>query len=233
MIVEQADIGLAATGWPPPEAPIGLLSAAEVQVRQELARELHDRVTPILTAMLVEMEQHRRAHPEHPIAAHLSQFQDDTRLVLSNLREMLSGLRGREDMGGRFVESLRELAVNFTAETGIPVQVRVSGGWPRRLSTISAVNLHHIITEALNNVRRHSGAHRASVSLRVKGGQAVVTVRDWGRGFLWQVRRDEGGSYGILGMRERAHLLGGELVVEPARPTGIIVRVVVPEAGLE
>jgi two-component system, NarL family, sensor histidine kinase UhpB len=230
--VEEAESSIASAAWRPRGAPARERSA-EVRVRQDLARELHDRVSSILTTMLVDMERYRRSHREQPVAAQLSQMQDDTRLALNNLREVVSGLRGGQELSTRFVEAVRrDLVGGFSAETGIPAQVRVARDWPRRLSTIAATNLYHIIAEALSNIQRHSGARRASVSLLVGGGRATVIVRDQGRGFLRLVREGEAGCFGILGMRERAVVLGGELFVERGRSGGTIVRVVIPEARL-
>jgi two-component system sensor histidine kinase UhpB len=233
--VGGAESRFATVEWRPwAEAPARLEVSAEARVRQDLARELHDRVSSILTTMLVEMEQYRRSHREQPVADQLSQIQDDTRLALNNLREVLSGLRGGQELSTRFVEAVRhDLVRTFSAATGIPVQVRVARDWPSRLSTIAAINLYHIIAEALNNVRRHSGADRARVSLQMGAGQATVIVRDWGKGVLWLVREGDAGSFGILGMRERAVVLGGALVVERGRPDGTVVRVVIPEARLK
>jgi two-component system sensor histidine kinase UhpB len=230
--VDEVEGSLVTAEWRPREAPARDWSA-EVRVRQYLARELHDRVSSVLTTMLVEMERYRRSHREQPVAAQLSQMQDDTRLALNNLREVLSGLRGGQELSTRFVEAVRQdLVRGFSAETGIPIVVRVARDWPRRLSTMAATNLYHIIAEALSNIQRHSGARRASVSLLVGGGRATVIVRDHGKGFLRVVREGEAGCFGILGMRERAVVLGGELVLEQGRPGGTMVRVVIPEARL-
>lgn len=208
--------------------------AAEDRVRLELARELHDRVSPLLTAMLVEMEHFKLEQGErHPVVARVSRFQEDTREVLNNLREVLSGLRGGRDLTIEFVEAIRQdLIARFVAETGIPVRFRVSRSWPARLPTVAAINLYRIVGEALANAHRHSGTQRASVTFSVRDELAVVTVRDEGGGVIPLGRDATPGSYGILGMRERALLLGGHLSVSAARPRGTVVRLEVPLSRL-
>ena len=83
--------------------------------------------------------------------------------------------------------------------------------------------LYRVAQEALSNAARHSGADRIGVRVRRADGRVELTVSDDGRGFSFD---EAGGGLGILGMRERALLVGGELGIE-SRPTGTTVRLVV------
>jgi two-component system sensor histidine kinase UhpB len=203
-----------------------------MDVRQELARELHDRVAQTLTTMLVTMEEFKaREFGREHVIDEVSSYQEATREVLSNLREILYGLRGEEDLGSEFVSRAGRLLERFEEMTGIRAQLSVSAGWPARLARHAAANLYRLLEEALNNVRRHSGAHTVDVCLGVQdGGLAILSVRDDGIGALQ--RTGERMGLGMLGMRERAVLLGGELRIEPARPRGTSLTAAIPKERL-
>jgi signal transduction histidine kinase len=95
----------------------------------------------------------------------------------------------------------------------------------------AAVNLYRVLEEALNNVRMHSGANVVAVSFQVADGDlAVVSVTDDGVG-LGPLMGERTGL-GMMGMRERALLLGGELSVEPVRPHGTSLTAVIPKEKL-
>jgi len=207
-------------------------AAGAMHVRQELARELHDRVAQTLTAMLVEMENFKALDfGRELVISEVSSYQAATREVLSNLREILYGLRGEEDLGGEFVARAGRLVERFEERTGIRASLSVSAGWPARLARQAAVNLYRLLEEALTNVRMHSGASVVEVWFGVtEGDLAVLLVRDDGIGALQAIGERTG--LGMLGMRERALLLGGELRIEPVRPHGTSLTAAIPKERL-
>jgi signal transduction histidine kinase len=159
-------------------------------------------------------------------------YQDATREALSNIREILYELRGdEEDLGSEFVARVRRLLERFEEKTGISASLSVSASWPSRLAVQAAVNLYRVLEEALNNVRMHSGANAVAVSFRMEEGDlAVVSVTDDGVGVGPLMGERTG--LGMLGMRERALLLGGELSIEPVRPHGMALTAVIPKERL-
>jgi signal transduction histidine kinase len=207
--------------------------ASATQVRQELARELHDRVAQTLTTMIVEMENFKAGDfARDTVIQEVTSYQEATREVLSNIREILYDLRGdQEDFGQDFPGRLRRLLQGFQEKSGIASKLVVSRGWPRRIAGPAAVNLYRLVEEALNNVRRHSAAREVVVSLQVTDdGLAIVGVRDDGVGITPAIADLLG--YGIRGMRERALLLGGQLKLEPATPRGTQLTAVIPKEKL-
>jgi len=206
--------------------------ASAMEVRQALARDLHDRVTQTLTTMLVEMENFKALEfARDRVINEVSSYQEATREALSNIREILYELRGDEDLGSDFVSRVRRLLERFEEKTGIKASLSVSSGWPSRLAVQAAVNLYRVLEEALNNVRKHSGANAVAVTFQVaEGDLAVVSVTDDGVG-LAPVMGERTGL-GMIGMRERALLLGGELSIEPARPHGTSLTAVIPKEKL-
>jgi two-component system sensor histidine kinase DegS len=204
--------------------------SAESRVRQDLARELHDRVAQTLTAMIVEMEVFKGADfGRDLVIQEVTSYQEATREVLTSIREILYDLRGEEeDIGGDFEGRVRRLLERFEAQSGIDARLTVSRGWPRRLTTVAAVNLYRLVEEALNNVRRHSAARHVRVSLQVTDdGLATVSVQDDGVGISPAIADRLG--FGVRGMEERALLLGGRLRLEPTAPRGTLLTALIPK----
>jgi signal transduction histidine kinase len=104
-------------------------------------------------------------------------------------------------------------------------------GWKRRLDPRAEVVVFRIVQEALNNIAKHSGATEAEVRLEVGDDRLDVTVADNGRGFAPQrLTGAPAGArgLGLLGMRERAGLIGGEFSVDSVIGHGTTVRLRVP-----
>jgi len=205
----------------------------ESEVKRRLARELHDSVAQILTLMVVDMENFKLDQAgQQQVVQRVDSLQESTREVLHNLRQVLYDLREEPSTDSGFVQQVRTLLHRFERSTGISSKLRVSTGWPAGLSAATAHNLYRIVEEALNNVRLHSGAGRVDVHLGANSDGVVLTVKDNGRGLPnGDGTRRQG--MGMLGMRERAVLLGGELDVISNGRGGTTVKAVVPNAAKE
>lgn len=205
----------------------------ESEVKQRLARELHDSVAQILTLMVVDMEHFKLDQAgQDRVVERVDSLQESTREVLHNLRQVLYDLREEPSTESTFVQQVRALLSAFERSTGIRSKLRVSSRWPARLSAATAHNLYRIVEEALNNVRLHSGAARVDVHLAVQGDGVALIVRDDGRGLPWSDGSRRLGM-GVMGMRERAALLGGQLDVTSNGKGGTTVKAVVPKAAKE
>jgi signal transduction histidine kinase len=90
-----------------------------------------------------------------------------------------------------------------------------------------ATAMFRIFQEALTNVARHAQAQHVTVALEKRDGGWLLTIQDDGRG-ITETELDGSGSLGLLGMRERAHLLGGETVIRRADPRGTVLEVSLP-----
>jgi two-component system sensor histidine kinase UhpB len=203
--------------------------SADDRIKRELARELHDQVVQDLTAMLIDLENFKR-EPFDSLTTvrQVDSVQGGLRTMLGRLRGMLYGLRGEDSVEYDLAESLRIFAVQFTKRTGVRVLVRVARDWPDPIRRTTALHVQRIVQEAVNNARQHGGASSIRVTLRlIDSGYVRMTIQDDGRG-------TEGSrpGMGMLGMRERATLLGGSFSVESARGRGTTIRVVFPQAAL-
>lgn len=207
---------------------------SESEIKRWLARELHDVVASTLTTMLVEMEQlkvledapsaYAGLRPE--VRARLDGFQASTRQALDQLRRLVHELREEPVNVTSFVESLTDMLEGFEGDTGIASQLTASESWPRRLGGSAARNLARIANEALQNVRSHSAARSVDVSLECSAGLAMMTIRDDGVGF--DAAPPSGGGFGLIGMRERTALVGGELRLRSTPGHGTTVQAIVP-----
>ena len=202
-------------------------------LRRVLARELHDRVAQTLTTMLISLENFKMGQlGNQNVLREIAELQDSTRDALMNLRLVLYDLRGQTGIHEGFTEDVRALLDRFQDKTRLKVVLFVSPFWPSKMRSQAALNLHRIIEEALTNVRLHSGARFVQVALEPQvDGQFVVEVKDDGRGADKEAGLREPGL-GLLGMRERAFILGGRLEVESVAGEGTTVRAIVPAEQL-
>ncbi|HZU15177.1 MAG TPA: ATP-binding protein [Candidatus Dormibacteraeota bacterium] len=208
------------------------MSELEQLIKRELARELHDQVVQDLTTMLVELEIFKIGGIDRQTTLQqIEAVQGSLRGVLGRLRGLLYGLRDEEAWEVGFVGSLRAFAARHRARTGTRVLVRARREWPDPIRRPAAHHLRAIVQEATHNAQRHGAASAVWVTLGVdEPGLASVTIRDDGRGLIGDALSRPG--LGLLGMHERALLLGGRLAVRSRPAQGTSVRVVLPRAAL-
>ncbi len=203
-------------------------SAAEVNARQWLARELHDNAAQVLTGMVIDMERMKGEQAGRRTALEaIDSLQTSTRTVLASIRQTMHTLRDEPVNVPDLADWLHDILERFHSETGIETRLMGQESWPSTLSTHASINLFRIVEEALHNVRLHSGAQLVLVSLSMDDGTARLYVRDDGRGRANIDRSWRQGS-GTVGMRERAILLGGDLRVESVFGHGLAIEVRIP-----
>jgi two-component system, NarL family, sensor histidine kinase UhpB len=206
------------------------LRDADYAVREHLARELHDRVAQTLTTMLLDLERFKADQTGR--AGVLRQFdllQEWTRDALANVRDLVYDLRGESVSGPDLPNLVRTALLEpFAQRTGIGVHMVVAEDWPAHLPAATATDLYRIVQEALQNAYRHSGARQIEINLGLDPITRVieVTVTDDGRGFpaFGEMRP----GHGLVGMRERAVLMGGELETAAIASGGTLIRVAIP-----
>lgn len=213
-----------------------VLSAQE-QERRRVARELHDTVAQDLAALRLQLENLASA-PElpGPVRERLVRLEAQGAEVLATVRHVLLDLRLAvlEHLG--FVPAVQNLLERINGEGRGQCRL-VLDGEAREVPYEVAVVLLRILQESLQNALRHGGAEVVFVTVELGEGRVVLSVEDDGAGFdvdaqLARAGRGEGPSgLGLLGMRERAELLGGTLQIESAPGEGTTVHVEVPLAA--
>jgi signal transduction histidine kinase len=213
------------------EAYLRFAVEAQEEERKRLARELHDDTIQSLVVAkgrLDDLAAGARLSPAgrrqvEGLTAMLQQAVDDIRRFCRDLRPSLL-----DDLG--LVDAVDWLVEDLAARTGIAARLELEGG-PERLAGGTEVALYRIVQEALHNVERHAAATAVTVTFSFAPDRVSATVRDDGRGFDREARlaaRHGNEGMGLLGMQERARLVGGILAIETADGEGTSLRVQVP-----
>jgi two-component system, NarL family, sensor histidine kinase UhpB len=195
---------------------------AQEDERARVARDLHDEVNQSLTGLLLHLEAARRGAPPELIPeltetkALANRAMDELLSVARQLRPTALDDLGLEAALAAHVEDLER-------RTGISASFETEGELRGLPSDIQLV-VYRVAQEALSNAARHSGADRIEVHLRRRGGRVELLVSDNGSGFSFD---DSAGGLGILGMRERALLVGGEVEIESRPGSGTTARLTI------
>jgi len=199
------------------------LLTVQEQERVRIAREVHDELGQALTAMKIDLQQIARRHtsladPLKPVAQTIDHIVDLVRRIASDLRPAIL-----DDLG--VSAALEQQLRRLRESSGIRTSLKVSD--EPELDMLTGATIYRITREALANVVRHAGASQVEVSLGTRGGAAVLEVRDNGRGIT---REEVSGprSLGLLGIRERAELLGGSMAIEGHPGAGTVLTVTLP-----
>ncbi|XVQ12645.1 sensor histidine kinase [Spirillospora sp. CA-255316] len=208
------------------------VAAAAAEERARLAREMHDSLAKTLRGIAMSAEALQVWVSREPARAkeEAARVAAAAEIASREVRQLITGLR--EEIVQHPIERVIEATVvSWAHSSGLDSDVRAEPGLDLSLRT--RYELVAILKEALENVARHSGA--SSVSVRWQDGPtgAVLTVTDDGHGFTPPEDAGElvgAGHYGLVGMRERAEAVGGELMVESSPGAGTTIFAVLPLA---
>jgi len=207
------------------------VTLAQEEERKRIARELHDDTAQRLIALSRQLEKLMLAKErlsEEDLKL-LESLQRQTDAILEGVRRFSQDLRLSilDDLG--LLPALESLADDLTKQ-GIATNVRIVGE-ARRNSPEVELALFRIAQEALSNVWRHSQASRAELTLEFSDTKLVMFIRDNGSGFEMPQRLGDlasTGKLGLLGMQERARLIGATLTLQSESRVGTTVTVEVP-----
>jgi signal transduction histidine kinase len=214
------------------DAEVGAAQQATLAVldeRSRIARELHDIVAHAVSSMVVQAGAAEAGadDPEY-VRRTVASIRTTGNDAMAEMRRLVSMLRLSDDapMSPQpRLEALPALVERTTAE-GTATRLHVTGE-ARPLPAGLDLALYRILQEALTNVRRHARASTCEVSLHYGSDAVTLEVVDDGRGGDVQVTD---GGHGLVGMRERASLYGGELDAGPSEAGGFAVRATLPVA---
>ncbi len=215
------------------------VTRAQEDERARIARELHDDTIQSLIVLARRIEAMAQGKEKGaPVATHqLRELQTLADDIIQGVRRFSRDLRPStlDDLG--LLPTLEGLAAGITEKDGIPTQFFVTGE-KRRLPTETELVLFRIAQEALNNVKKHAQAQTASITVKFTPEMVEMVVQDNGKGFASADSVEElavAGHLGLIGMRERARLLGGDLNIQtqPGRGTKVIITAPAPPTGLD
>jgi PAS domain S-box-containing protein len=196
-----------------------LLRAQEVE-RRRIAREMHDDLTQRLAVLAIEVTKLERS-PALADASRLGQIREQLVALSEDVHDLSRQLHPSilDDLG--LEDALRSECATFEQREGVEVRFRADGV-PADLSREACLVVYRIAQESLRNIARHSGASRADVALVGCGPDVMLTVSDEGKGFTREGRVGRVGI-GLVGMEERARLVGAELTIHSTPGKGTTV----------
>jgi signal transduction histidine kinase len=202
---------------------------ASEQERRRWARELHDETLQALAGLRVGLSSAMRGS-EQDLRGAVEVAVESVTEEIANLRALIVELRpaALDEYGA--TAAIESLAERTSAREGIPVEARVDlaferGEEPTRHAPELESTMYRLVQEALTNAVRHAGATRIQIEVTEHDGSVDVAVSDDGRGF--DPAQANSGGFGLMGMRERVELAGGELDIDSG-PSGTTVKARLP-----
>ena len=195
--------------------------------RQRMARELHDTLAQGLAGLILQLEAvdtHLAGGRTDRAQTIVQQAMERARGTLRDARRVIDDLRSGRPASEDLARELTAEAHRLETSLGIPCAVQMDV--PEDLSREAGEALRRVVSEGLTNIARHAGAAHAWVQVSSADGRLCVEVRDDGRGF--DPAGVAAGHYGLLGLQERARLLGGECRVQSAPGQGTLLRWCIP-----
>ena len=201
-----------------------VLEAQEAE-RRHVARELHDELGQILTAIKINLQARNRLTGQSPVeidSANIAMVEQ----AIDQVRRLALALRPSmlDDLG--LMAALRWAGEQTLGRAGVTVQWQ-GDITDQRLTPEVETACYRIAQEAFTNIARHAQAKSVTITLRSEGTTLLLMVQDDGHGFDLAEKRARalsGGSVGVLGMQERATLSGGQLEIESVPGQGTIIR---------
>jgi signal transduction histidine kinase len=204
------------------------LAAAEGE-RRRWARELHDETLQSLSALRIGLSTAGRSERPDALPQAVRRAVDQLEDAIANLRALITDLRpaALDELGVQAaLEGLAERSIRHGLEVDVSVELAYEqGSASSRPAPELETALYRIVQEALTNASKHGGAKRAVVEIHEREATVHMSVRDDGDGFDPNAETD---GFGLLGMRERVDLLGGEISIDSAPGQGATVTASLP-----
>lgn len=196
-----------------------------IEERNRLAREIHDTLAQGLSGIALKLETTQaflEGERVEEAATWLAKTIELTRHNLEEARRSVLDLRATPLAGHNLVEALQALV----EEVSDPLigQFEVTGTY-QTLEQRAELGLYRIAQEALNNIQKHAACTSFQLQLHYEAAQVILRVTDTGQGFKTEEHPD---GFGLIGIRERVHLLHGQLSIESTPAAGTQLEVQIP-----
>ncbi|KWX73448.1 hypothetical protein AMQ84_22815 [Paenibacillus riograndensis] len=182
--------------------------------RQRMARDLHDTLAQGVAGLIMRLEA-ADAHmsQNHPERAQeiIRQSMQQARRTLAEARRAIDNLRLKSAPEMDFKEAIADEIEHFREATGIVVSTDYRLN--KRLSGLQMEHSLHIVKECLTNIARHAKADKVWVFVSTQNDKLIIEIQDNGIGFKTDDIGKDAGHYGLLGIKERVRLIGGEIYV--------------------
>ncbi|MDF2875765.1 MAG: degS [Sporomusa sp.] len=201
---------------------------AQEEERRRVAREIHDGPAQAMANIVFRAEVCERLIDTDIVRAkhELKDLREQVRVALRETRKIIFDLRPMtlDDLG--LVPTIRRVLDTMKERSGIFPEVKIIGE-EKRLDSHIESGLFRIIQEALNNVEKHARASAVWVRIDFRPGAVSTVIEDDGRGFA-AAENVGSESFGLMGIRERVNLLGGELIIKAEVGKGTRIFATVP-----
>jgi signal transduction histidine kinase/ligand-binding sensor domain-containing protein len=209
------------------------LIASQESERQRIAAELHDslgqRLVVINNLALFSMRMREKTGTVENDLSALKEISEETSLAIQETREISYNLRPFQLDRLGLTKAIAGILRSVTTASGLQIASElddIDDAFPEELR----INFYRIVQEALNNIMKHAQSTEVLVKIARTPDRLTLTIRDNGVGFTPGARPSKGGKsgFGLTGMEERAHLLGGELRVTSAPDAGTVLTMEIP-----
>ena len=208
---------------------------AQENERLRIARDLHDQLGQQLTALRLTLETLKaEAVDRTDFRVQVETLEEVARQLDEDVAFRVRGLRSVTLESQGLAAALREYVSSWSKHFSVPVQLHMNTSATDRLPPEIETTIYRLLQEALNNVIKHARADHVDVVFERAQGYVSLIVEDNGVGFDVSKRPSTGDGFGVIGMRERAALVGADFQIEstPQRGTTVLVRIPVVSAGL-
>ncbi len=203
------------------------LVGAQEDERKRIARDLHDELGQQLTALRLKLDAAKKMCKDEEVCDKI----DEIELIAKSLDNGVDFLAWElrpaalDDLG--LVAALDNYVRQWSHHSGVTAELLASKLKSARFAPEVETNLYRIVQEALNNTHKHAKAKSVVVMLKQRDGLLALLIEDNGKGFNPKNKKNKSKGLGLIGMKERAQLVGGELEIEsaPGKGTTIFVRV--------
>jgi PAS domain S-box-containing protein len=211
------------------------LESVREEEKREIARDLHDETSQLLTSLYAHLEAAIDTLPEDAkkTGALLRKAQNLSTTILDEIHELIYELRPAmlDDLG--LTAAISSLVDSRLKMAGVKVSMKTTGK-VRRLSPSLEIALFRVVQEAFNNIAKHAHANKAIVSVHFKKDSIKIYIKDNGTGFDVQEfisSKNRSRGLGLLSMRERVELVNGSLVIKSSPGQGAEITIDVPLTG--
>ncbi|MBN9392291.1 MAG: HAMP domain-containing protein [Chloroflexi bacterium] len=212
----------------------GVITAQEDE-RKRIARELHDSTSQSLTSLLIGLKNLDDATDLCGIRNGVGELRVIAANTLDDVHALALQLRPSmlDDLG--LPEALKRYVLDYQKRYPIHIDLAITGLETQRLPAEIETALYRIAQEALTNIVRHAGAENASVFIERRAERVLAVIEDDGIGFDPSAIDKQTGHLGLYGIRERAELLSGQLVIESesGQGTSLYIEIPLPGGGRE
>jgi len=201
---------------------------AQEEERKRLSREIHDGPAQMLANVMLRAELVERVYEDKGIEQALEEIRNLRKMVVSSLsevRRIIYDLRpmALDDLG--IIPALSNYLKNFSGRTGLDVQFKHLGK-DMRFSQQIEVSIFRLVQEAVQNAYKHAKAASVQVKVEVKDTKVILIVKDDGIGFDPTQKKEN--SFGLIGMKERVHVLEGKIDIVSKLNSGTTIIIDVP-----